>query len=82
MTTVEADDQMSDEPTRNKKLPAEAEFYVLNLGCDAGSLVMNCWDGMQLEHIKLTGRPEIDSDPSNAKRQRRGPERGEVNTGH
>ena len=42
----------------------EAEVYMLNLGCFAGSLVVNCGRRTQLEHPALTGRPEIDSDSS------------------
>ena len=40
----------------------ESEFYALNLGCVAGMLVIRFLKGMQLEHLTLTGRPEIYSD--------------------
>ena len=33
---------------------------LLNLGCAAVSLVVKCWRGMQLEHITLTDRQDID----------------------
>ena len=36
--------------------PGEAEFYVLNLGCAAESLVMKCWNGMQLDHMTVDGQ--------------------------
>ena len=36
------------------------------MGCAAGILVTICLEGMQLEHLTLTGRPEARSDSSSA----------------
>ena len=48
---------MSDESTRKRWSSGDAEFYVLNLGCVAESLVMvmNCWHAVLLKHT-----PNID----------------------
>ena len=60
-----------DESTRKSLASGEAEFYVLNLGCAGESLVMNCWNWMQLEHITLTGLPEIASCQRSSKEVRK-----------
>ena len=42
-------------------------LYAMHMGCAAGIVVVSCLKGMQLEHVRLKGWPEICSDPLSAR---------------
>ena len=61
---------VSDESTRQKMSSGDAEFHVVNLGCAAESLVVNCGKRDAVGGHDVDGQ-EIDSDSSTVRTVKR-----------